>query len=250
MKLTYRRLSAEDVLAVLNEDYRQNCVNGLALPGETLTLDMTVDEWHEAIDANFWRYDQVGLHLNWLFDTKFPEASWREVLLPYRRTRLRGVCELIASQAVVAEIRPARILGRECLAAGAFMTIRERLSEAGDDVSDLRPSTSLSDFVLREGEHVYCELVRLAPRKLPEMKCVKSAGTAVGHALFLVGLLVVAPCAIAILAFTLGVLMAIAIAAVARLGLWALPDWEWTPKRGEFGEMTTFRDLSVALAAS
>ncbi|MCH7871471.1 MAG: hypothetical protein IID33_07200, partial [Planctomycetes bacterium] len=192
MKLNYRRLSAEDVLAVLTEDYRQQCANGDAASGSTLTLDSTISYWHGALIADDWRYDQVGVYLNGLFDTHFSKATWHATLRPYRRTRLRSVCELIASQAVVADIRPIRILGRECLAAGAFKAIRERLSAAGADVSDLRPSTSLSDFACRNFQEVYREFVRLAPRKIPEMRCVMPPNLAARHALRLVGSVVLA----------------------------------------------------------
>jgi hypothetical protein len=59
--------------------------------------------------------------------------------MPAREKTLRGVCELLATQARRPLVPPANMLGRECASAGVFLAMRALLVQVGAP-PDLRPS--------------------------------------------------------------------------------------------------------------
>ena len=77
------------------------------------------------------------------------DHEWHAVLEPPRFRRLAEVCQLIASRAARPVIRPSRLLGSTCGPAGAFLTIRSLLHEAGAPADEIAPSTPLAHFTRR-----------------------------------------------------------------------------------------------------
>ena len=133
------------VLAVLRDEHRQQCqYDEAADPDVWLSLETTVAEWREACDLIPPR--ELGRALNQMWGIACSDSEWGDVLEPSHRRRLSGVCELIARHATRRRIRPARLLGRNCASAGAFLTIRSLLRQSGADVSELAPLTSLADY--------------------------------------------------------------------------------------------------------
>lgn len=124
------------VLAVLRDDHRQQCeYDAMADPDASLSLETTVAEWREACDLI--PPSEPGRTLNQGWGIACSDAEWRHVLEPTHRRQLSGVCQLMARHATRRRIRPARLLGSDCAAAGAFLTIRSWLHQVGADVSDV-----------------------------------------------------------------------------------------------------------------
>ena len=128
------------------------------------TFETTIHEWREALDLVWW--SPLGQGLNKFWGTKFSEGRWFSVLVPAREKTLRGVCELLASEARRPRVPPAKVLGRDCESAAVFLAIRSLLVQAGAP-PDMRPSTPLEPF-LRKWPNVFLkEVSRLAPGGLP-----------------------------------------------------------------------------------
>ena len=158
-----RRLTPQGVLEVLKGLCSQLEKDNGHLPLEELSFDTTVDAWLLAMNAGRWDWDELHTLLYWLFDTDFSERDCIRVLTPYEKRTLRGVCELIASKAAAPELKPVRMLGKECAPAGAFLALRSALAEAGVDVSYLSPSTLVAWYFAEYPEQMFREIVRLGP---------------------------------------------------------------------------------------
>jgi hypothetical protein len=231
------------VLAVLADHYRQACAYDPEVePGEALSFDTTVAEWRAICDLARWR--KLGRCQNEWWDINCTDAEWDAVLNPASKRTLRDVCQLIASRARAPRIAPSLLLGRACLTAGVFRTIRAMLAEVGADASVIAPPAPLAPYARRYGHLLLAGIARLAPGALPPVK--------VSHALYdamlftiLLGMVlaVIGGCGSVSWLIWLGVGLAIA----GYLGMWIASGCT-LPRRVEFGELRTFRDLSVAIA--
>ena len=138
----------EYILDGIREEWRQSALLDGEQPGDVErqlpTFATTVHEWREAVDLVGWR--ALGKALDEQWGTRFSKDQWFSVLEPAREKTLRGVCELLATQARRAVVPPAKMLGRECASAGVFLAIRSLLVQAGAP-PDLRPSTPLEPFL-------------------------------------------------------------------------------------------------------
>src|SRR5262245_5858694 len=123
--------TAEYVLTVLQDMHRQQCqYDPEAEPGVVLSFDTTVEQWQDACDL--FGGKELGRAHNDFWGISISDDEWREVLEPASQKQLAGVCQLIATQAVRPVVRPARLLGGDCAPAGAFLTIRSLLHQAGE----------------------------------------------------------------------------------------------------------------------
>jgi hypothetical protein len=64
-------------------------------------------------------------------------------------------------------VKPITILGRNCLPAGAFLSICSVLRDAGVDVSHISPSTPLAEYARKYPSEFLVYVSRLAPGALP-----------------------------------------------------------------------------------
>ena len=230
------------ILAVFQDAHRQGCHCAPEVDLDAvLTFDTTVAEWTAACDLVTWR--ELGRAYNREFGIDIGHAEWRAAFTPARTRRLAGVCELIARHARRPVVRPARVFGAVCAPAGAFLTARSLLRDAGADVGRVAPSTPLDQFTLRHADVFLGPVARLTPGALPPIRVVLPelpfGGWSLATALVGVGL----GCAIGphSLAAAGGLLLAIHFIAnsyAARGG----------PTAIAFGELRTFRDLAVVLA--
>jgi hypothetical protein len=231
------------VLSVIVDNHRQQCqFDPETDPTATLKFDTTVAEWRLACDLVSWKKLGRALNQSWVIDCT--DEQWRAVLHPPRQHTLREVCEIIATHATRPVIRPITMLGKPCVTAGAFLTVRHLLSQAGADGNNIAPSTSLSPF-LREFPFVFLGPVsQLAPGVLPPVKIRKSFYNA------------------AVAGFVISLLLVFVDAIVGRpewsalFGLSAIISYVliWVaaycrPESVEFGNLKTFRDLARVLAA-
>jgi hypothetical protein len=183
--------------------------------------------------------------MNGYWEISAPKAEWKAVLHPAGKRTLRGVCDLIARHAKVAEIPDVTILGRQCREAGAFLAVRKMLTDAGANGKEITPSTNLDRYAKRYGSVFNGPIRKLAPGMLSAVKVdhpirdFSIYGTGIG--ILFVGF-----------SFLIGDPSLKAIAISLLVVFWAgiylstlLP-----PRRVAIGELQTFRDLAKALAAN
>ncbi|MCC7290942.1 MAG: hypothetical protein IT449_02635 [Phycisphaerales bacterium] len=250
--LPTRSTTPQEILAILGKDYRQGAACGdIFMDLEELTFETTVDRWMNYDEFPNWR--RWGEWLNTRFDTHFTPYAWKRVLTPMKKRTLRGVCELIAGRARVPVVAPAMVLGKPCDSAGAFLTLRELLRQRNAHVAELRPSTTVEDFVRSHPVDLLPELVRLRPNGWPALELTwrGHASSTLTFAMFLAGM------AVAMLGVILqwmgwepGCFLSLfgsTSALLGYLGQWFTPDA--TVERVEFGSLRTFRDICHALTA-
>ena len=237
--------TADDILAVLRDMHRQQCTHDPeANPDISLSHESTIAEWRDACDLLPWA--KVAEAMNNYWSVSIPMDQWREALEPAKQRTLRGVCHLLAGHAKRPRIRSANLLGSNCVPAGAFLTIRSYLADAGTDVSDVGLSTPLREYTRRYTGVFLGPVSQLAPGALPLVKI----RTPVYHA-FIIGILVawvgmiVGWCSGSL---EIG-LFAVLLFAVCYLGVWTIGRWV-LPASVEFRGLETFRDLSKVIAAS
>jgi hypothetical protein len=166
-----RAMTKDDVLNTIRDSYRfaQKLDPG-AEPGYDLTFDTTIEDWRNACDLLAAR--DLAQALNAWFGVHFSDMDWMATLEPAKTATLGGVCDLVASQAKMPDIKEFPILGTECLSAGVFLTIRTALAEEGVPVEGISPSTPL-DPVARKHLGPFIQTVgRVAPGVLtvPDVK--------------------------------------------------------------------------------
>lgn len=249
--MNYRRLTPEEVLEILREWHRQYCAMDEGDPRVTLDFNTTVYEWWFIalmIDGPGWR--GIGMRLDEFFGTSFSFGCWTDVLHPWKKKTLRGVCELLATQAEAPAIEPAVVLGRKCVTAGAFLTLKNILAEIGCDTRELAPSTALSDFFRGKRVDWLSELIKLAPGRLPAIKFDHPALDRINCVTALsFGALMFS----FVLQCVIGETALICTAAAALLAImsWltSLAVVELPPKRVEFRDLHDFRDLCHVMVA-
>jgi hypothetical protein len=161
-------VTPEYILASIQEEWWQVALLDGYEPEDTEkempTFSTTIHEWRDVMDLLGWR--ALGKALDEAWGTEFSREQWRDTLEPAREKTLRGVCELLASQAKRPVAPPVKLLGHDCRAAGIFLAIRSLLIEAGGS-SDARPSTALKPFLRRYSGVFLGPVARLAPGGLP-----------------------------------------------------------------------------------
>jgi len=252
---TCRRMTPEDVLGVFRDWQRRWSQYGHWNEDidDQVRFDMPLDEAILAIGLEndvTWSEDRwLWKTVQRLFRISIPRAQWKATLRPWRRHTLGELCELIASQATIEEIRPATVLGRPCLPAGAFFAVRSALASAGIDVTGVRPSTPLGPILKRHRDVFSTPLLTLAAGKLPMLSIKQALPITLGCASIFLGLLALV---LAIPAGWLDVpgLASVGMAALAAilLGVLALTvGLLFPPREVKLGELKTFRDLCLAL---
>lgn len=238
--------SPEYVLAVLRDEHRQAVeVDGECDPDIDLTFDSTVADWRIANDLL--PAKQLGRALNESWALSLSDTDWRNVLTPPRKRTLRDVTNLIALHTTRTQLQPLQIAGTSCLPAAAFLAIKDCLAADVVDVNGIAPSTPLHEYTRRHWLTFIQRISRLAPGALPPIAVVSradDANTAIG---------------------CLGALLTIA-------GMFLLKSAPFVPVLGmllllittansfrirshpldkvAFGDLRTFRDLSVCIAKS
>lgn len=238
----YEAATPEYILAVIQDNHRQQCqYDPEADPGALLSFATTVEEWRSSCDLVRWK--QLGRALNAEWGISCSDADWYAVLEPAAGQRLADVCQFVAARAVRPVIRPARLLGGNCVPAGAFLTIRSLLHEVGvQTAAEISPSTPLAPYARRYGGVFLGPISRLAPGSLPLVH-LRSPG----YFACLWGALVGLVCLPFGICTGLHVVTSIGVLSMA-LG-YALTGYAARrPASVTFGELRTFRDLSVIIA--
>lgn len=165
-----RPATPEDVLAVFRDLYRfQLEYDPEAEPDYIIEFGLTVSDWTNACDLV--RPSKLGPALGKEFGVEATRADWRQLLEPGKKRTLRDVCDFISTRGGrFATTGSFRIFGSECSTAGAFLAIRSMLKEHGVDVTGLRPSSSVNEFIKNNKRHgaLMNTMCHLAPGILPD----------------------------------------------------------------------------------
>jgi hypothetical protein len=238
----------EYVLSVLRDTHRRN-FDSIAADGDEfddLTFDTTISDWKDAWDYDLMLTSEFGRSLNRGWQIDCTTAEWRGVLKPAGERRLEDLCAFIASRTTRPRIRPAHVLGRECDEAGAFLTIRSLLAEAGADPHAITPSTPLAEFTRRNSATFFGPISNLAPGALPPAKF----DTPIHDATFAITLLsIVLMCLAGFIDSPELTIASITTLVFSYAASWIAARWI-LPKKVQFGDLTTFRDLARVVAAS
>ena len=146
MTETKVKYTKEEILEIFKEQHRLcSPIDPEADIWAEITNEMTVTEWRWANDLLDWK--ELSKYLNQEFRIEIPETEWHQTLEPAQTRRLIDVCLLISKYAEKDIYEPKNLFGRPCLKAGVFLTIKKNLKDKGVNVSDLRPSSMLGDYI-------------------------------------------------------------------------------------------------------
>ena len=146
MTETRVKYTEEEILEIFKEQHRLcSPLDPEADLWAEITEEMTIREWRLANDLIGWK--KLGEYLNQEFQIEIPESEWYQTLEPAKSKKLIDVCRLISKHAEKDIYEPKTLFGRPCLKAGVFLTIKKNLKDKGVNVSDLRPSSLLGDYM-------------------------------------------------------------------------------------------------------
>ena len=246
----------EEVLELLRDMYRQQCeIDFETVPGQTLTFESTIAEWRFACDLVAWR--RLGRAFNEIWDLRESDKTWRGLLTPAKKRTLGDVCAFLAPRIKLPRVRPANVLGRECLSAGAFLTIRTMLKRAGANVDNVAPSTPLAEYTRHHPGAFLDRISRLAPNVLPPVKVHSPyhdnvfRATIAGFMIMFMGGCLQEFAADRVWLQAIGIfLVVIGCPLVSTIWIAGLlqPLLRIHPRSVTFGELRTFKDLSVLMA--
>ncbi len=147
-------MTPTDVLNIFIEEHRLCSPLDLeADPDTKLSFTSTIDEWRAARDLLPWR--PLSEFLNEEFQIKATVDEWESALTPSSKRTLEDVCQLISRHSSKQDIQPINLLGQECLSSTVFRTLIKYLSQRKVDVSEIRPSTSITPYL----EKYFSEMV-------------------------------------------------------------------------------------------
>lgn len=241
--VTYVPATPEYVLAVLLERSRQGW--GVEASVDSVTLDSplkTLWEACEFLNGDDMYYSTLG----W-FDLCWSDwlSDWLDALFSGQLETARDLCTLIAARTTMPQIQLVSLCGKTCQPASVFLAVRYLLAEAGADVRELAPSTSLHEFTRRHTELFLGKISMLGPGSLPDVE-IDDGGKLCSEMLHL---LCSIPLLIGLLSKTLSPVFLTVVLLIYLVLL--LKSWwdEQAPNAWvEFGELRTFRDLSEAIA--
>lgn len=226
-----RSMTKDDVLRAIRDSYRfSEQLDPEAEQGYDLTFETTVDEWRAACDLL--AAGKLGQALNAWFNVSFSNTDWMATLEPAKKATLEGVCELIASKAQMADIKPFAICGTQCLS-----------GKEGIPVEGIRPSTPLAPTAYKHLSSFIAAMGRLAPDVLPVPEVKHGIAHRIGRWCGACGfmlLLVSAVTSSTKLALLGLLLLIIGVSLCLYSGAEAF-------KNASFGEIKTFRDLTKAV---
>jgi hypothetical protein len=146
MSETKVKYTEEEILEIFKEQHRLcSPLDPAADPWAEITADMTVREWRWANDLVGWK--KLAEFLNQEFRVHIRRGEWRNVLEPAGTRKLIEVCRLLSKYAEKDLYEPKTLLGKPCLKAGVFLTLKKNLKGKGVNVSELRPSSSLAAYL-------------------------------------------------------------------------------------------------------
>lgn len=141
-------MTPEDILKIFVEQHRLcSPLDPEADPSEELTMNSSIDEWRNANDLLPWR--PLSRFLNEQFNLSTTEEEWKNVLTPSHARTLFDVCSFICKKMSTSAVIPVKLLGQECLSAAVFVALKKHLQRRQVDVTNLKPSSSITPYLER-----------------------------------------------------------------------------------------------------
>ena len=154
---TVDKYTAEEILQIFKEQHRLcSPLDPEADPYAEINSKMTIREWRWANELLGWK--ELSHFLNQEFRIEISENEWHVYLEPAKHRLLIDVCVLIAKHARKDIYESKVLFGHPCLKASVFLTIKRNLEQKGVNVSELRPSSSLSDYLDKYFSPVFEEI--------------------------------------------------------------------------------------------
>jgi hypothetical protein len=243
--LPIRAMTKEDVLNTIRDSYRfAQKLDPEAEPGYDLTFDTTIEDWRTACDLL--PAKELGHALNVWFGVYFSDIDWMATLEPAKTATLGGVCELVASNAKMPDIKEFPVFGTECLSAGVFLTIRTALAKEGVPVEGICPSTALEPIARKHLGPLIQTVGSIAPDVLPVPEMPYRRSYKVCWLMFLVGVLMMFLSGVfSTKPVWMGIGFAVAVTGFAAAVVFGL--FHQSFERVSFPGMKTFRDLTEAI---
>jgi len=168
MTTTIVKYTEDEILAIFKEQHRLcSPCDPEADPWAEITVEMSIREWRWANDLIEWK--KLSEFLNQEFRIEIAEEEWFEVLEPSRSRKLKGVCRLIAKYAVKDIYEPKVLFGKPCLKAGVFLTIKKNLRDKGVNVSELKPSSLLGEYIDNYFSELIVEITMTGTKPISEI---------------------------------------------------------------------------------
>ena len=153
------RYTPKEILNIFIEHHRLcSPLDCEADPSIQINRETTIREWRWANDLERWR--KLGQYLNKAYNIEVSEESWKKVLEPAKERKLWDVCKLISSKAIKLEPTSIKIFGQKCISASMFRVLKENLRERGVDVSNMKPSSFLSEYLNDNYEAIMLEITK------------------------------------------------------------------------------------------
>lgn len=163
------RYSKNDILQMLiSQYYFQTQFDPEVDSGYELSYETTISYWRVTCDLIKPLKLAKVYHEN--FKLKTPISELENLLIDEKNKTLSDFCEYISKFAKRQEIKPITLFGQKCQTASIFRTLKTNLSERNVDTSDLRPSTKINEFFLKNDGILFDEVNKLAPGTMKEFE--------------------------------------------------------------------------------
>ncbi len=138
--------TSDELLEIFKEQHRLcSPLDPNADPYAILNRDTTISELRDANDLLPWK--EYAEFLNQEFRIEVPLNDWKQILTPDKKQTLGDLCDFLSTVAEREIIQPMKGFGSECLSAAVFLTLKINLKDKGVDVTNLKPSTKIEEFL-------------------------------------------------------------------------------------------------------
>ena len=250
-----RNMTPEEVLAVFRELQELNPW----ADEERIDSETSVHDWQWVLyDVAAWNECRRSWKaVNELFNIAIPYRRWKATVKPMKERTVLQMCELIASVALIEDIRPVSVFGKKCKTAGAFLAVRNTLAKVGIDVSELRPSSPLEPLLRKHHTAFEMEMLKFAPGKLPRVKIEDHRLVVAVNRIIIAGLLLFAaslPVSLLSIYFygldvTLLPIVVLGVPLALCDAIFASATRSLQPRSAKLGDLHTVRDLCCAIVA-
>jgi len=138
--------TSDELLEIFKEQHRL-CSPLDPIADETFILTRETKIWELRDAQDLLPWDECAEFLNQEFRIDVPIKKWKTIFNPDDKQTLGDLCDFLSTVAEKEIIKPVKRLGAECLSAAIFLTLKRNLKSKGVDVTDLRPSTKIEEFL-------------------------------------------------------------------------------------------------------
>lgn len=138
--------TSDELLEIFKEQHRL-CSPLDPMADETFVLTRETKIWELSDAQDLLPWYEYADFLNQEFGIEVPVKKWNAILEPDDKQTLGDLCDFLSSVAEKEIVKPVRRLGAECLSAAIFLTLKRNLKNKGVNVTELRPSTQIEEFL-------------------------------------------------------------------------------------------------------